>query len=283
MDLADDRRVREPQTSSAGSRTTNLPCTRPRTLDPSARWSTSWTPPSPGIRHAARDRRRPARADLPRLVEEIDLRKRHALGGGASASATGSASGSPPAPPTCTSRSSPCWRSAPPTCRSTPTTRTNAPQLVFGEAEVCAVLGADRSRDRCSRRRTAPPARAPARRRRLDHLHLRLDRQAQGRRRQPPVRRRVRRRRGALFLVDEPIGTGRPGAGRALGRVRRVLRGDVAGLAPRRLPGARAALARAHRRRPRARGWSSSASPSSPRCRRWPGCGRSTRWTRSGC
>ena len=40
---------------------------------------------------------------------------------------------------------------------------------------------------------------------------------------------------------------GRPRAGRALGRVRRLLRGDVARLAARRLPRARAALARAQR------------------------------------
>jgi non-ribosomal peptide synthetase component F len=34
-----------------------------------------------------------------------------------------------------------------------------------------------------------------------------------------------------MFLRDNPIGPGRPGAGRAVGRFRRVVRGDVAGLA----------------------------------------------------
>ena len=57
-----------------------------------------------------------------------------------------------------------------------------------------------------------------------------------------PARRRASRSRTAraaafvdaearLFLQDAPLGPGRPGAGRAVGRVRRLLRGDVAGLA----------------------------------------------------
>ena len=89
-------------------------------------------------------------------------------------------------------------------------------------------------------------------RRRLDHLHLRIDRHAQGRRGHAPQRGGVRRRRGADVPAGQPDRARRPGAGRAVGGVRRVLRGDVAGLAARRLPGARAAVAGAQRHGPRA-------------------------------
>ena len=74
-----------------------------------------------------------------------------------------------------------------------------------------------------------------------------LDGRAQGRRRHPPIGRRVRRRRGAHV---PPVGSarpGRPGACRALGGVRRLVRGDVARLGPRRLSGARSPGARALR------------------------------------
>ena len=61
-----------------------------------------------------------------------------------------------------------------------------------------------------------PAARAPrqparARRRRVDHLHLRLHRQAQGRRGHPPQRRRVRRRRGPA--VPAPTSRSAPATG----------------------------------------------------------------------
>ena len=46
-----------------------------------------------------------------------------------------------------------------------------------------------------------------------------------------------------LFLPRSAARPRRPGAGRPVRRLRRLLRGDVAGLAPRRLPGARAAVA----------------------------------------
>ena len=59
-----------------------------------------------------------------------------------------------------------------------------------------------------------------------------------------------------LFLQDAPLGPGRPRAGRPLGRLRRVVRGDVARLAARRLPRARAARARALAARTSGRGWS---------------------------
>ena len=55
---------------------------------------------------------------------------------------------------------------------------------------------------RLAGRRPADP------RRRLDHLHLRLHRHPQGRRGDPPQRRRVRRRRSRDFLQDNPLGPG---------------------------------------------------------------------------
>ena len=88
-------------------------------------------------------------------------------------------------------------------------------------------------------------------RRRVDHLHVRIDRHTEGRRGHPPQRRRVRRRRSADVPAGQPDWARRPGAGRAVGGVRRVVRGDVAGLAARRLPGARPALAGAQRHGPR--------------------------------
>ena len=84
-------------------------------------------------------------------------------------------------------------------------------------------------------------------RRRVDHLHLRVDRHPQGCRRHPPQRGGVRRRRGADVLAGQPDRARRPGARGAVGGVRRIVRGDVAGLAARRLPGAGAALAGAQR------------------------------------
>ena len=70
---------------------------------------------------------------------------------------------------------------------------------------------------------------------------------AQGCRRQPSHRRRLRRRRGAAVPHRRPARPRRPGAGRPVGRLRRLVRGDVAGLALRRLPGAGAPLAGAQR------------------------------------
>ena len=87
----------------------------------------------------------------------------------------------------------------------------------------------------------------------------------------PSQRRGVRRRRGATVpAATTRSGPGDRRAGRTVGRVRRVVRGDVAGVAARRLPGARAALARAQRRGPRAVAGDAATSPSCRRCRRWP-------------
>ncbi len=95
--------------------------------------------------------------------------------------------------------------------------------------------------------RCRPSCRRPAdrRRRRVDHLHLGLDGRAQGRRRHASVGGRVRRCRGPAVprRRPRPARPGRPRAGRAVRRLRRVVRGDVAGVAQRGLPRARAPLA----------------------------------------
>ncbi len=82
--------------------------------------------------------------------------------------------------------------------------------LVFDEAGVAAVVTADLvilSDGGC--RRPGPRGGPRPHRRRLDHLHLRLDRHAEGRRRQPPQCRRLRRCRGA----DVPAGQADPSPG----------------------------------------------------------------------
>ena len=76
-------------------------------------------------------------------------------------------------------------------------------RLVFNEAGVAAVVTADLvilSTEDAARAGTRGGPRPH--RRRLDHLHLGLDRHPEGRGRQPPQRRRLRRRRGA----DVPAG-----------------------------------------------------------------------------
>ena len=68
-----------------------------------------------------------------------------------------------------------------------------------------------------ARRRTADP------RRRLDHLHVRLHRHPQGCRGHPPQRRGVRRRRGPNVPAGQPDWARRPGAGRTVGGLRRLV------------------------------------------------------------
>ena len=108
--------------------------------------------------------------------------------------------------------------------------------------------GHRRSRDagphcRAWQRRDLEPAHPG--RRCLDHLHLRIDRHSQGRRGDPPQRCRVRRRRVAAVPATPRRAdrTGRPSDGRPVGGLRCELRGDLAGLGQRCLPGAGAAVA----------------------------------------
>ena len=130
--------------------------------------------------------------------------------------------------------------------------------------------------------RAAPQPSEP-RRRRVGDLHVGLDRRAQGRRRHPPLRRGLRRRRVADLPAGRPDRARRPRARRALGGLRRLVRGDVAGLAPRRLPRACAARARPHRHGPRPVAHRRRASPSSRRCRPSRRSGRRRRSSRSAC
>ena len=130
-------------------------------------------------------------------------------------------------------------------------------RVVFDEAGAAAVVGNDLAvasrayaRPRTAGRR--PRGHPPPDGRRLGHLHLRLDRHPQGRRRHAPQRRGLRRRRVPVVPPGRAHRPRRPGDGRPVGRLRRELRGDVAGLGVRRLPGPRAALAGALRRRRRA-------------------------------
>ncbi len=94
-------------------------------------------------------------------------------------------------------------------------------------------------------------------RRRLDHLHVRLDRHAQGRRGDATAARPPSStpRRGCS-CSERPLGPGDRVHGRAVGRVRRLVRGDVARVAARRVPGARAA------RRSSAAAWTSGRGSS---------------------
>ena len=123
--------------------------------------------------------------------------------------------------------------------------------LVFGEAQVVAIiteLGLVRGPGSSRGWRAGPPMiRDDA----WIIFTSGLDRHAEGRGRHPPQRGRLRRRRGPDLPAGQPDRTRRPGARRAVRRVRRLLRGDVAGVAVRRLPGPRTALAGAQRHGPR--------------------------------
>ena len=117
---------------------------------------------------------------------------------------------------------------------------------ILEEADVCGVLGDGMAfADRRGTGRARPEPSPPPGRRRLDHLHVRIDGKAQGRRDHPPLRCGVRRRRGRAVPPRRATRARRPGARRAVGGVRRLLRGDVAGLAVRCVPGPRAATDRA--------------------------------------
>ena len=80
-------------------------------------------------------------------------------------------------------------------------------------------------------------------RRRLDHLHVRVDGYPEGGCGHPSQRRGVRRRRGTNVLAGQSDRSGRSRARRPVRCLRRLLRRDVVGLAARRVPGSGATLA----------------------------------------
>ena len=131
------------------------PAARPRTLVDIFAATVAKHPHAAAIDDGRRVRDLPPAGRRDRRAQDAQLDRRPG-----SASATGSASGSPPAPPSCTSRSSPCCRSAPRTCRSTPTTRTNAPSWCSARRTSAPILGDGRSltmRRRTARRDPAGP------------------------------------------------------------------------------------------------------------------------------
>ena len=184
---------------------------------------------------------------------------------------------------TSTSRSSPCSTPAPPTCRSTPTTRQERADLVFGEAGVALVLtdGTDARRAGTrpvghrpdpERSTTTPGSSSPP----APPAFPRASPSPIG----PP--RRSSTPRPSCSCADEPLGPDdRVLAGLSVA-FDASLRGDVAGLAARRLPGAGAPRAGAHGHGPRAvagrAGHHRRVHRAHPRRR----CGPPTRSTRCG-
>ncbi len=118
---------------------------------------------------------------------------------------------------------------------------------------------------------------AGPRRRRVDHLHLGIDRHAEGRRGDASIGGRLRRRRGGAVPAGRAARARGPRAGRPLGGLRRILRGDVAGLAARRVPRARTAQPRAQRHGPRSLDGHARHLRRLDRARRSPRCGRPRR------
>ena len=170
-----------------------------------------------------------------------------------SAPETRSASGFRPAPTSSTSPSWPCCWSGRPTSRWTPTIRTNGPDWSSarpGSPASCAPAA------RLSRTASGPgrslPRRPPGP---DDDAWVIFTSGSTG----TPKGVAVRHRSAAafvdaearIFLQDEPIGPAGPRAGRPVRGLRRLLRGNVARVAPRRLPGARTPGAGADRHGPR--------------------------------
>ena len=156
-------------------------------------------------------------------------------------------------------------------------------ELVFGEAGVCAVLGDDG--DPLSRRPRAERHAGHARP--DDDAWIIFTSGSTG----TPKGVAVTHRSAAAFVDAEaaPVPrrradrARRPRAGRAVGRLRRLLRGDVAGLAARRLPGARRRGRWCAPASTSGRGWSRSGitvvSTVPTLAALWP----PRRWTTSGC
>ena len=98
-----------------------------------------------------------------------------------------------------------------------------------------------------------------------------------------PLGGRVRRRRVPAVPAGRRRWARVTGCWRAVGRLRRLVRGDVAGLGARRVPGAGAAVAGAQRDGPRAVAGRPADHAWSPPCRRSPASGRRRRSPRCGC
>ena len=172
---------------------------------------------------------------------------------------------------------------APPTCRSTPTTPTSAPSWCSPRPAWSrssprqGLVRASGFVARVARGRPAGP------RRRLDHLHLRVDRHPQG-------------RRGHATAAPRRSSTPKHECSCRTTRSARAT-GCSPGCRWRSTPPARrcgwpGGTARAWcLRRGRwcaaawtwARGWCRATSPSCRRCRRWRRCGPPRRWRRCGC
>ena len=234
-------------------------------------------------RRRAGGRRRQRRAHLRRARGGRRRARRRAQRARRRRAATRSASGSAAAPPTSTSRSSAsCWPGRP-TCPVDVDDPDERARLVFDEADVAAIVGNDQT---VVMRREGPP-REPEEPDLGDDAWVIFTSGSTG----TPKGVAVTHRSAAafvdaesrMFLQAEPLGRRRPGDGRAVGRLRRELRGDVAGLAVRRLPGPRAARAgqERHRRRPVA--GRQRRHRRLDRARRWSRCGRRSRWPTSGC
>ena len=110
----------------------------------------------------------------------------------------------------------------------------------------------------------------------MDHLHVGVHRQAEGRRGLPRQRCGVRGRGSAALPAGRAAGPGRPRARRLVRRLRRLLRGDVACLAPRGLPGAGPAIAGQGGCGPRRLARAAAQSRWCRRCRRLRRCGPPT-------
>ena len=205
------------------------------------------------------------RAAWPAMLPGLRCRRR----------ATGSGCGCRPAPPSCTSAILAVLAAGAayvPVDADDPDERA---ETIWAEADVCGVLGDGDARSRRAARPAARPWRRPTP---ADDAWIIFTSGSTGKPKGVAVSHRsrggVRRRRGPAVPPDRAARPGRPGAGRAVGGLRRLLRGDVAGLAVRRLPGARPAVAGRSGRRARAVAGRARRSRSCRPCRRWPRCGR---------
>ena len=227
--------------------------------------------PGAGPAHARRHLRRdgggaPRRARRRQRRRGAHLRRARTRRPGASPSgwpragrrprATGSGCGSSPAPPTSTSRSSASCSPAPPTCPVDADDPDERARLVFDEAAAAAVIGNDlviAPHGGPVGRTPASPADPPTP---DDDAWVIFTSGSTG----TPKGVAVTHRNAAafvdaesrMFLQDAPIGPGDRVMAGLSRRLRRQLRGDVAGLGVRRLPGPRAPVAGPQRRRRRA-------------------------------